>query len=106
MFSCRFLILACCLIAVAAASVIRVEKPSPPDFRTHERYVRSPQHGSVVLSGGKTPERGREANLQYNHNLWTSRDGRGSIDAYANANRNWDANRNDFGGGIRGKIYF
>lgn len=102
MFSCRILILACCLIAVVAASV----QPLHPDLETHQRIARSPQHGSVVLSGSKTPEQGRQANLQYNHNIWTSRDGRGSIDAYANAQRNWDTNRNNFGGGVQGKIYF
>lgn len=108
MFSSRFnavLLLACCLIAVAAASIIPLDNPSDPEIRTHLRIARSPQHGSVVVTGSRD-QQGRQANVQYNHNLWTSRDGRGSIDAYANAGRNWDTNRNNYGGGIQGKIHF
>ncbi|XP_061396353.1 uncharacterized protein LOC133331984 [Musca vetustissima] len=71
----------------------------------HARYARSPQHGSVNIDYTKD-QRGREASVQYNHNLYTSSDGRGSIDAYAQGSRNFDYNRNNFGGGIQGKWRF
>jgi len=87
-------LLASCLIAtvVGGRSVLR-------------RQERSPQHGSIVLDAGKD-QTGRHAGVQYNHNIYTSNDGRGTIDAYANANRNFDYNRNDFQGGIQGKWTF
>ncbi|KAH8372112.1 hypothetical protein KR093_010089 [Drosophila rubida] len=97
-------LLACCLIAVAAAA-------SFSDPRRHSdseillRRERSPQHGSVVITGSKD-QAGRQAGVQYNHNLYTSKDGRGSIDAYANANRNFDYNRNNVGVGIQGSFRF
>ncbi|EDW79940.2 uncharacterized protein Dwil_GK17745 [Drosophila willistoni] len=69
------------------------------------RLVRSPEGGSVVLTASKD-QAGREASVQYNHNLYTSRDGRGTIDAYAQASRNFDYNRNNYGGGIQGRWSF
>ncbi|KAH8302979.1 hypothetical protein KR044_012809 [Drosophila immigrans] len=98
-------LLACCLIAAAAAA-------SFSDPRRHLdselliRRERSPQHGSVVVTGSKDQQQGRQVDVQYNHNIFTSKDGRGSIDAYANANRNFDQNRNNFGGGIQGRWRF
>ncbi|XP_005182247.1 uncharacterized protein LOC101893804 [Musca domestica] len=75
------------------------------DGLEHARYARSPQHGSVSIDYTKD-QRGREASVQYNHNLYTSSDGRGSIDAYAQGSRNFDYNRNSYGGGIQGKWRF
>ncbi|KAH8408569.1 hypothetical protein KR215_007818 [Drosophila sulfurigaster] len=101
MFSnkCHFVfLLVCCLIAATAAASL--------DSELLIRRERSPQHGSVVISGSKDHQTGRQAGVQYNHNLYTSRDGRGSIDAYANAQRNFDHNRNNFGGGIQGRWRF
>uniref|UniRef100_A0A1I8NKL0 Attacin C-terminal domain-containing protein n=1 Tax=Musca domestica TaxID=7370 RepID=A0A1I8NKL0_MUSDO len=49
---------------------------------------------------------GRQASVQLNQNLFTSRDGRGTIDAYAQGTRNFDYNYNNFGGGIQGRYRF
>ncbi|XP_061401119.1 uncharacterized protein LOC133336858 [Musca vetustissima] len=49
---------------------------------------------------------GRQASVQLNQNLYTTRDGRGTIDAYAHGTRNFDYNYNNFGGGIQGKYRF
>ncbi|KAH8376270.1 hypothetical protein KR200_008932 [Drosophila serrata] len=70
------------------------------------RRARSPEGGSVVLTASKDPQFGREASVQYNHNLYTSRDGRGTIDAYAQASRNFDFNRNNYGGGLQASWRF
>ncbi|KAH8234684.1 hypothetical protein KR032_001864 [Drosophila birchii] len=116
------LLVACCLVALVSA----YPQPYPEDYLTAEtaepselqmaepedllvaepeellvRRARSPEGGSVVLTASKDAQVGREASLQYNHNLYTSRDGRGSIDAYAQASRNFDFNRNNYGGGVQ-----
>ncbi|XP_064547501.1 uncharacterized protein edin [Drosophila montana] len=96
------LLLACCLAALAVADVL---PGTPADRLIRRQRSPQPQHGSVVVTAGKD-EAGRQAGVQYNHNLFTSRDGRGSIDAYANANRNFDHNRNNYGGGIQGNWRF
>ncbi|KAH8266186.1 hypothetical protein KR038_008709 [Drosophila bunnanda] len=70
------------------------------------RRTRSPEGGSVVLTASKDQQFGREASVQYNHNLFTSRDGRGTIDAYAQASRNFDYNRNNYGGGLQASWRF
>ncbi|XP_019891873.1 uncharacterized protein LOC109612355 [Musca domestica] len=49
---------------------------------------------------------GRQASVQLNQNLFTSRDGRGTIDAYAHGTRNFDYNYNNFGGGLQGRYRF
>jgi len=110
---CKIVILiACCLVALVASS----PEPYPEEFWTNPenlledaplvRRARSPEGGSLVLSASKDDQVGREASLQYNHNLYSSRDGRGSIDAYAQASRNFDHNRNNYGGGIQGTWRF
>ncbi|KAI8124168.1 hypothetical protein CVS40_5346, partial [Lucilia cuprina] len=102
------LLVTSCLVLTATASPIEFVdfyEIQPQDAVNYEyepvlsRQVRSPQHGSIEL-GARKDQYGREASLNYNHNLYTSNDGRGSIDAYAQASRNFDYNRNDFGGGI------
>ncbi|TDG52720.1 hypothetical protein AWZ03_000953 [Drosophila navojoa] len=99
------LLLVSCLAALATARLDFPEAgPGSPSVRIIRRE-RSPQHGSVVVTASKD-QAGRQAGVQYNHNLYTSRDGRGSIDAYANANRNFDQNRNNFGGGVQGSWRF
>lgn len=70
------------------------------------RRARSPEGGSVVITASKDSQVGREASVQYNHNLFTSRDGRGTVDAYAQASRNFDYNRNDYGGGVQASWRF
>ncbi|XP_030373016.1 uncharacterized protein LOC115622997 [Scaptodrosophila lebanonensis] len=96
------LLAACCLALVASGSV-----PMNEGSRILARHARSPksQGGSVDL-GYRKDAGGREASIQYNHNLYTSRDGRGSIDAYAQGSRNFDHNRNNYGGGIQGRWRF
>lgn len=100
-----------------AAAVTASSQPDPEDLVVAEaetylenypliRRVRSPEGGSVVITATKDRQVGREANVQYNHNLYTSRDGRGSIDAYAQASRNFDYNRNNFQGGVQGRWRF
>ncbi|KAI8041285.1 uncharacterized protein LOC128257420 [Drosophila gunungcola] len=107
------LLIACCLMALVTA----YPQPNPEESQLveqeefHEeiplvRRVRSPEGGSVVITASKDNQVGREASIQYNHNLFSSRDGRGSIDAYAQASRNFDFNRNDYGGGIQGTWRF
>ncbi|KNC22386.1 hypothetical protein FF38_08822 [Lucilia cuprina] len=110
MFSLKcILLVTSCLVLTATASPIEFVdfyEIQPQDAVNYEyepvlsRQVRSPQHGSIEL-GARKDQYGREASLNYNHNLYTSNDGRGSIDAYAQASRNFDYNRNDFGGGIQ-----
>ncbi|XP_022215546.2 uncharacterized protein LOC111069690 [Drosophila obscura] len=100
-------VLACCLLALAFA----YPQPDPAaEYYDGDlslvRHVRSPEGGSVVVEASKDAQRGREASVQYNHNLYSSRDGRGSVDAYAQASRNFDHNRNDYGGGVRASWNF
>ncbi|EDV51959.1 uncharacterized protein LOC6546321 [Drosophila erecta] len=108
-----FLILVvCCSVALSASSPHTYHKDWQPDSEELlevlplARRARSPEGGSVVLTASKDSPMGREARVQYNHNLYSTGDGRGSIDAYAQASRNFDFNRNDFGGGIRGTWRF
>ncbi|XP_017111881.1 uncharacterized protein LOC108135591 [Drosophila elegans] len=107
------LLIACCLMSLVTA----YPQPYPEESQLAEqeelleagplvRRVRSPEGGSVVITASKDNQVGREASIQYNHNLFSSRDGRGTIDAYAQASRNFDFNRNDYGGGIRGTWHF
>ncbi|XP_065363931.1 uncharacterized protein LOC135957172 [Calliphora vicina] len=115
MFSLKcVLFVAACLILTASASPIELEELYEPHQALVEEYeyepvvvrrVRSPQGGSIDL-GVKKDEYGREASVNYNHNLYSSSDGQGSIDAYAQASRNFDHNRNDYSGGIRGSWRF
>ncbi|EDW33460.1 GL15586 [Drosophila persimilis] len=99
-------VLACCLLALVSA----FPQPDPEDYYGGDlslvRHVRSPEGGSVVVEASKDPQRGREASVQYNQNLYSSRDGRGTVDAYAQASRNFDYNRNDYGGGIQASWKF
>ncbi|KAH8378846.1 hypothetical protein KR009_001742 [Drosophila setifemur] len=106
-------VLACCLMAAVASFSV----PDPEDLLVSNpeeylenyhliRKARSPEGGSLVLTASKDNQVGREASVQYNHNLYTSRDGRGSIDAYAQGTRNFDQNRNNYGGGIQGSWRF
>ncbi|XP_023302881.2 uncharacterized protein LOC111684891 [Lucilia cuprina] len=115
MFSIKCIILvASCLILTATASPIEFVniyelEPENSEYFQYEpvlsRPARSPQHGNIDF-GVKQDQFGREASVNYNHNLYSSSDGRGSIDAYAQASRNFDHNRNDFGGGIVGSWRF
>ncbi|XP_017862255.1 PREDICTED: uncharacterized protein LOC108613365 isoform X2 [Drosophila arizonae] len=99
------LLLVSCLAALVTARLDFPEAgPGSPRVRII-RSERTPQRGSVVVTASKD-QSGRQAGVQYNHNLYTSRDGRGRIDAYANANRNFDQNRNNFGGGVQGSWRF
>ncbi|XP_073831702.1 uncharacterized protein [Musca autumnalis] len=107
-----FMLLISCVILVTSLPTTLEEhfELQPDDLENydgveHVRNVRSPQRGSVNIGYNKD-QRGREASVQYNHNLYTSRDGRGSIEAYAQGSRNFDHNRNNFGGGIQGKWRF
>lgn len=105
-----FVLLIACVVLVTCQPMMKLEDGFEPqidglDNMKHTRFGRSPQHGSVDIGYSKD-QRGREASVQYNHNLYTSRDGRGSIDAYAQGSRNFDHNRNNFGGGIQGKWRF
>lgn len=112
MFALKFvLLLASCLVLVAASTIDQEEFYEPQADLLDgynavlSRHARSPQGGSVDL-GYRKDQFGREASVQYNHNLYTSRDGRGSIDAYAQGSRNFDHNRNNYGGGIQGRWRF
>ncbi|XP_043649143.1 uncharacterized protein LOC122617365 [Drosophila teissieri] len=106
------LLVACCLVTLGAS----YRQPHPEAFQANPedllevvplvRRARSPEGGSVVVTASKDNQVGREASVQYNYNLYSSGDGRGSIDAYAQASRNFDFNRNDYGGGIRGTWRF
>ncbi|XP_013109588.2 uncharacterized protein LOC106088557 [Stomoxys calcitrans] len=113
MFSAKYILLLVSCVILVASSPVELEEdvdyihsiPEEYGVRHLSRHARSPQHGSVDIGYSKD-QRGREASVQYNHNLYTSRDGRGSIDAYAQGSRNFDHNRNSFGGGIQGKWRF
>ncbi|XP_020809578.1 uncharacterized protein LOC110185194 [Drosophila serrata] len=108
------LLVAACLVAFVSS----YPQPYPEEYLMAEpedllvaepllvRRARSPEGGSVVLTASKDPQFGREASVQYNHNLYTSRDGRGTIDAYAQASRNFDFNRNNYGGGLQASWRF
>lgn len=77
----------------------------------HEKQTSIIRPESTLRGGGfdmgyKADQHGREASFQYNQNLFKSSDGRGSIDAYAQGSRNFDYNRNNFGGGIMGRWNF
>ncbi|KAH8296871.1 hypothetical protein KR054_012323 [Drosophila jambulina] len=97
---------------LVAEPVGLLAKEAPEDILMAEpdeflvRRARSPEGGSVVLTASKDAQVGREASVQYNHNLYTSRDGRGTIDAYAQASRNFDFNRNNYGGGLQASWRF
>ncbi|RZF40430.1 hypothetical protein LSTR_LSTR011200 [Laodelphax striatellus] len=77
----------------------------------HERMRRSPQHGSVVVSGSRTEGRGgapaqQSVRGEYNHNLWRGKNG-ATVDANTFYQRNWGGGpRQDYGGGIRATIPF
>ncbi|XP_061401141.1 uncharacterized protein LOC133336880 [Musca vetustissima] len=62
--------------------------------------------GSGASADFNKDQFGRQASVQLNQNLYTTRDGRGTIDAYAHGTRNFDYNYNNFGGGIQGKYRF
>lgn len=102
--------MAACLVLTTSATQSATEEPqrllvdgfSRPLLA---RHARSPEGGSVDVIV-KQDQNGREASVNYNHNLFTSKDGQGSIDAYAQGSRNFDHNRNDFSGGIVGKWRF
>lgn len=67
---------------------------------------------SAAAKGGSVDLRyrqdksGREASVQYNQNLYKSKDGRSSVDAYGQGSRNFDRNRNDYAVGVKGSIKF
>lgn len=113
MFSLKFAVfLSCCLIVVTASPIEQKDHPDseiviPDPFETEtlSRHIRSPGRGSVKIDYTKD-QRGREASVQYNHNLYKSKNGRGSVEAYAQGSRNFDHNRNNYGGGIQGKWRF
>ncbi|XP_065364019.1 uncharacterized protein LOC135957241 [Calliphora vicina] len=113
MFSlkCVLLLAACLILAVSASpTTMGIYDPEPSVIDNVYkpalvRHVRSPKGGHIDV-GVKKDQTGREASVNYNQNLFTSHDGRGTVDAYAQASRNFDHNRNDFNGGIRGSWRF
>lgn len=100
---CSVLLFAC-LILAATASPIQYGTILEPGHLL-DRHIRSPDHGSIGAEVTKNQD-GRKVSVDYNHNIYTSKDGRGTIDAYAQASRNFDRNHNDFNGGIRGSWKF
>lgn len=115
MFSLKsILLIAACIILTTSASPIEYESYYEPELTVTEEYefqpdivrhVRSPQGGSFGGSFGDGPF-GREGSINYNHNLYTSSDGRGRIDAYAQGVQNFDTDRKSFNGGITGSWSF
>ena len=104
------LLLTACLILTACATPfvpVDHQKVFVDDFRKPilTRHARSPKGGRLDVDVRKD-QNGRQASVNYNHNLFTSRDGRSTIDAYAQGSRDFDRNRNDFSGGIRGSFRF
>ena len=102
--------MAACLVLIALATQTVTVEPQQLLVDGFSRPIllrraRSPEGGSVDVTV-KKDQNGREASVNYNHNLYTSNDGRGSIDAYAQGSRNFDQNRNDFNGGIVGRWRF
>ena len=69
------------------------------------RQRRSPENGNINVSGSQGPN-GREVFGAYTHNLYSSNDGRGTIDAYAQGTHNFDSHRNGFSGGVVGSWRF
>lgn len=108
MFSLKYIILvAICLILKASATPIQYQgiyEPQQGQFYRHHpillRHTRSPQ-GNIDF-GYKQDQNGREGSVKLDQNIYSSDDGRGSIDVYAQGNRNFDYNQNSFSGGIRG----
>ncbi|XP_037931531.1 uncharacterized protein LOC119672355 [Teleopsis dalmanni] len=120
MMSKTVLFLACCLAMALAIPVefgpddqqfdlYKYEAPEEVNLYDYEtpvlhRSVRSPG-GNIDLTYRKD-QFGREAGLQYNHNIYKSDNGRFNLDAYAQGSRNFDHNRNNFGGGLTGSWRF
>ena len=100
---------ACLILTASATTFVPVDpqKVFVDDFRRPilARHARSPKGGRLDVDVRKD-QNGREASVNYNQNLFKSRDSRGTIDAYAQGSRNFDHNRNDFSGGIRGSFRF
>ncbi|XP_037936614.1 uncharacterized protein LOC119672191 [Teleopsis dalmanni] len=109
MLSKVLLLLACCLAVVLASPVdLDIENQQldtlHSEFAPLRRQVRSPD-GHVDLTYSKD-QFGRQAGVEYGQNIYRSDNGRFNVDAYAQASRNFDYNRNNFGGGIRGSWRF
>lgn len=113
MFSVKcILLVAACLILTASATPIQYQGIYEPHqgqvYEYHQpilaRRVRSPS-GNIDFNY-KQDQNGREGSVTLNQNLYSSDDGRGTIDAYAQGIRNFDYNQNAFNGGIRGSWRF
>ncbi|XP_037936615.1 uncharacterized protein LOC119672938 [Teleopsis dalmanni] len=102
------IVLACCIALAVANPVDLVIDDNVDLYELNtpilHRQARSPQ-GNIDLTY-KKDQFGREAGLQYNQNLYKSDNGRFNVDAYAQASRNFDYNRNNYGGGIVGSWRF
>ncbi|XP_073835715.1 uncharacterized protein [Musca autumnalis] len=111
MFASKFMIfVAFCLMLSAASPIEFVDvgfEPQDIAFDEYQplilsRHARSPDGGSVGIDYRKD-QNGREASVQYKQNIYSSADGDRSLDAHAHASRNFDHNRNAFGGGVKGQ---
>ncbi|XP_037812286.1 uncharacterized protein LOC119604025 [Lucilia sericata] len=107
---CVVLFAACLILAVSALPAAHFYDPEPSVLSQINqpalgRHIRSPKGGHIDLDV-KKDQSGSQASVNYNQNIFTSHDGRGSVDAYAQASRDFSHNRNDFSGGIRGSWKF
>ena len=122
MFFKSIIVAVCCLaVAISANTLYAIEYADNDLIGLYAldgqpiliRGVRSPDDNEQRNGGGSAsftyedhPERGRNANLDFKQNLYTSDNGRYQIEAEARASRDFDHNRNDFGGYINGRIRF
>lgn len=103
------ILLAVCVILTAAATSVdfgntkNMYEGHRIDNYVLFRNARSPKGGRVDFTVQRD-QNGRRAYVNYNQNLFNSRNGRVNIDAFAQGNI--DLNRNDFSGGIRGSFRF
>ncbi|KAM7347144.1 uncharacterized protein ACRADG_006806 [Cochliomyia hominivorax] len=118
MFSLKsILLVSACLIltaALTAASPIEFEDLYEPHQAVLEEYeyepilvrrARSPQDNNLDINLRKD-QFGRQGTIDYSHNIFSSSDGRGRVDAYAQGTHNFDTHNKAFNGGIRGSWSF
>ena len=121
MFLKSLILLTCCLALTVAAPPQNLENVANqlPDITKIKepwilvRNIRSPDDGQEKNGGGNVgityeddSRTGRTASVYANQNLYTSDDGRFQVEAQAQASRNFDYNRNDYGGFIKGRWSF
>ena len=122
MFFKSLILMTCCLVLMAVAHPLYLQENDNDQLGFVEieepwtlvRRVRSPDDDNeqknedwkAGIKYEEDPRTGRTASAYYNQNLYTSDDGRFKVEGQAQASRNYDYNRNDYGGFVRGSWSF